>query len=258
MKSHISYSDLANVFLESGFAFKGWQKEFKKLKGIHQGKACILIGNGPSVTLNDLDKINATNCIKFVFNRFHKIYSSLDFAPDYTMSIDPLFIEDFFDELLEEHKGQLLLGHHKELSEAEKFKWFKIKTLDVFKFSDCPIKFVSPGGSVVVAALQIAYYMGCRDFYLYGVDHKFSCNKMFDNKNESHLVNGDGNHFIKNYRSGRAWHPPDNNLIEDAFMQSKLFIESNDGSLINISRDSQLTVIERADCDEILEKLSDQ
>lgn len=249
---------LANTILESGLAFKDWQKKLKNFKGIHAGKPCILIGNGPSVELCDLEKINNINCVKFVFNRFHKIYPSLDFCPDYTMSIDPLFIEDFFDELLANFRGKLLLGHHKELIRSDEFHWFKIKTVGDYRFSKDPIKYTDPGGSVVVAALQIAYYMGCRDFYLYGVDHKFSSRTIKNQTNDSYLVEGDGNHFIKNYRSGKAWHPPDELLIENAFLDSKIFIESNGGSLKNISRYSQLNMIEKTDCDEALTNLSNQ
>ncbi len=249
---------LVNILLESGIPFKAWQRKLKAFEGIHKGRACILIGNGPSVRLSDLEKINRLNSVKFVFNRFHKIYPSLDFYPDYTMSIDPLFIEDFIDELSKNHRGHLFLGHHRELSHSVNFSWFKIKSAGKYEFSNDPIKYTVPGGSVVVAALQIAYYMGCREFYLYGVDHKFLGCTIKNNPNGSELVEGDGNHFIKNYRSGKAWHPPDMLLIEKAFLDSKMFIESNGGSLKNMSRYSQLEVIDKVDCNKVFEKLSNQ
>lgn len=249
---------LANVLLEAGVPFKKWQRKLRAFKGIHKDKPCILVGNGPSVRLDDLETINSINCVKFVFNRFHKIYPELDFYPDYTMSIDPLFIDDFLDELLENYRGHLLLGHHKEFCHSNEFTWFKIKASGDYNFSNNPVKYTDPGGSVVVAALQIAYYMGCREFYLYGIDHKFSSRAINVGGRDSSLVQGDGNHFIKNYRSGKAWQPPDEHLIETAFLGCKNFIESNGGSLSNISRYSELEVLNKVDCDEVLNKLSNQ
>lgn len=247
-----------NSILESGVVVKNWQRKLRVFKDIHKSKPCILIGNGRSVRLDDLEVINSIDCVKFVFNRFHKIYDELDFVPNYTMSVDPLFIDDFFDELIESHRGQLLIGHHKELRRAKEFMWFKIKAEESFSFSDNPIKYTAPGGSVVVTALQIAYYMGCRDFYLYGIDHKFKLRKTYGNENKELLAKGDDNHFIQNYRSGKAWQPPDEYLIETAFSKCKQYIESNNGSLKNISRYSELDVLDKVDCDEVLNKLSNK
>ena len=249
-------TSFVNFVLESGVPIKHWQKNLSSFKGIHKGKKCILIGNGPSVTYGDLEKIDGLDCIKFVFNRFHKVYTSLKFTPDYTLSINPLFIDDFYDELINEHKGELFVGHHKTLANDSKYNWFKIKTNEEFEFSDNPIKFVEPGGSVVVAALQIAYFMGCRDFFVYGIDHSFSKNENNNRDTSSTLAFGEGNHFIKNYRSDKAWCPPNTELIEQAFLKSKLYIEANGGHLINISRRTQLNVLPKLGFDEFFNRLN--
>ena len=255
----MNINNIVTSILELGVPIQEWQRTLYSLKNIHKGKACILIGNGPSVTLDDLEKINDLDCIKFVFNRFHKVYSTLLFEPDYTLSIDPLFIDDFFDELLSEHKGQLLLGHHRKLTKNDNYSWFKVKNINEFEFSNSPLKYIVPGGSVIVAALQLAYYMGCREFYVYGVDHSFvskpqqqSTTKTLDTT----LVEGDGNHFIKNYRNGKAWYPPNTGLIEEAFLKCRIFIESEGGKLINISRRTQLKELPKMSFDKFVAGVS--
>jgi len=249
---------LKTFILESGIPIQNWQRKLYSLKNKHKGKKCILIGNGPSVTHSDLDKINELDCIKFVFNRFHKVYTAIKFDPDYTMSVDPLFIDDFLSELLNEHKGQLLLGHHRKLAKEGTYSWFKVKTAGKFEFSTNPLMYISPGGSVVVAALQIAYYMGCREFYVYGVDHSFVSKSLQGGINEnkdSLLVEGEGNHFIKNYRSDKAWYPPNTDEIETAFLKSRFFIESKGGCLVNISRRTELKELSIMNFDKFVKSL---
>jgi len=238
-----------NLIFESGVPIKKWQRRLIQYKNIHAGKSCIVIGNGPSVSLDDLAKINELDCIKIVFNRFHKVYQELPFDPDYTLAIDPRFIDDFFDEIIDFHKGELFLGHHMPLERADEYQWFKVKSLEEFVFSDDPIKFTSPGGSVVIAALQLASFMGCRDFYLYGIDHSFKNYSV-----NSGLAQGDGNHFIDNYRSGKAWYPPETLLIEKAFRESRKVIERNSGSIVNISRKTQLEELPKLGFEEFLLK----
>jgi len=249
--------NLTTLLLESGFPVKHWQKNITSYKNKHSGKKCILIGNGPSVRFEDLKLINEIDCVTFVFNRFHKVYEKLDFRPNYTVAIDPLFINDFFDELLSNSRGELFIGHHKQLERADEYNWFKIKSNVKFKFAANPLKHIEPGGSVVVAGLQLAFYMGCSEFYLYGIDHDFTfsdfkCNNKNTNRD---LVQGEGNHFIANYRSNKMWCPPDFDLIERAFIGSKEFLERKSKLIMNISRKSKLKALPTLDFDLFIKKI---
>ncbi len=239
--------------LESGLPIKKWQRKVLSYKNKHKGKKCILIGNGPSVSLDDLKIINDLDCITFVFNRFHKAYEQVDFNPDYTISIDPIFINDFFDELLLNHRGELFIGHHKEIESSFEYTWFKVKSNEQFNFSSSPVKYIEPGGNVVIAALQLAYFMGISEFYLYGIDHDFSFS--VSNTADNKLVKGEGNHFIRDYRSNKAWCPPHFDMMENAFTKSKEFIELNDRKIFNISRFSKLNILPKLDFDCFIKQL---
>lgn len=244
-------SFLFKMILETGIPLQRWQRDLVRFKNIHKGETCVLIGNGPSVNHHDLIQLNQLNLTTFVFNRFHKIYDSVEFEPTYTLSIDPSFIDDFFEELLKNAKGTLFIGHHKYLPQMQGFNWLRIKDTKIFKFAENPLRSISPGGSVVVAAIQLAYYMGCKDIYLYGIDHSFRVESIPESPNGK--VQGEGNHFIKDYRSDTAWFPPDTVKIEQSFTACLNKINRGSGNLINISRESKLPGVPRQDFTDFIE-----
>ncbi|MZI95804.1 DUF115 domain-containing protein [Vibrio sp. CAIM 722] len=243
--------DVVKMALYSGFPLQVWQFNLNRLKNLHKGKSCILIGNGPSVKYSDLDKINSSNSIKFVFNRFHKAYENIDFTPNYTVVIDPYFIRDFYDELLVNHRGCLLIGIDSKFPVSLRNFYFRIKSTDPFEFSLNPLKYISTGASVVVSAIQLAYFMGMKDIYLYGIDHSFE----YVAEDSEDLIMGEGNHFIENYRSGKRWCPPNLPLIENGFKCSAEMLELKNGKLINISRESRLPHIKKENFDDIIHTL---
>lgn len=248
---------LLRYIYDSGLPIKRWQRILSAYKKRHTGTPCLIIGNGPSVRAEDLMIINDLDCVTFVCNRFHKIYTNIDFQPDYTVAIDPLFLSDFGEELVSEHRGDLFIGHHKQNPQFEKAVWFKIKASEPFHFSLNPLKHTQPGGSVIVAALQLAFFMGCREFYLYGIDHKFS----FDDANVEELapgggsftVTGEHNHFIDNYRGGKSWAKPCMSEIEAAFAECHRLIEFKKGKLYNASRVSELSTIPRIEFEKFVQ-----
>lgn len=58
-------------------------KYLKSLYRTKQGKRCFIIGNGPSLTAQDLDKLK--NEDSFAFNRIFYIFNQTDLRPTYYM-----------------------------------------------------------------------------------------------------------------------------------------------------------------------------
>lgn len=98
------------------------------------------------------------------------------------------------------------------------------------------------GGGTLIAAIQLGHHMGIREFYLYGVDHNFAYDKNDDKQNDA---KGDGNHFIKNYRSGKTWQSPKMELVEEAFMKSDIILRQDGGFLKNATNGGKLEVLDR-------------
>ena len=58
----------------------------KKYKNIHKGQRCFIIGTGPSLSVEDLEKLKGE--ITFGSNRIFEIYSQTDWRPTYYMNQD--------------------------------------------------------------------------------------------------------------------------------------------------------------------------
>lgn len=226
----------------------GWYLLANKYKR----RECVIVGNGPSVTLEDLQKIQKSGKIIFVCNRFYLAYEQMNlnfFKPHFVVSIDPQIIQDFGQEIIDsKHKSKVLIGTDQELDLKGSFLSFPIINRLPFEFCSMPNKKISTGSSVVIAAIQLAYYMGMRKIYLYGIDHNFN----YESKDDDGMVKGGENHFIHNYRNNKKWYPPLIEEIEQAFEKSDAFLRKYGGMLINCSRVTKLPNIERRNLNDCL------
>ena len=76
------------------------------LKGIHEGKRCFVIGNGPSLCPEDLDLL----CGEYTFaaNRIYNIFDRTSWRPTYYLTVDCPMVPGRYEELLK-HADEL--GH---------------------------------------------------------------------------------------------------------------------------------------------------
>ncbi len=220
----------------------------RELRNRHQGERAYLIGNGPSVAVGDLERLQGA--LTFCFNRFHLAYGEMDFRPSYTVMADTQIIEDFGSEIAREGSGDLVVASaYRPAHLATDFIWLPLKNLRPFEFNDSIDRMIAPGGSVLVVALQLAFYMGVRDVVLYGVDHHFDFESI---PGDDQRVQGEGNHFIKDYRAGMSWYPPNPRQIDEALEVSKRHYERSRGSIRNATRGGKLEIFERAELDDLI------
>ena len=225
----------------------GHRKKVRAYRDLYKGRRAFVIGNGPSVRLEDLERLQ--NEVTFCCNRFHLAYPLIEFRPSHTVIVDSLMLENFGSEIAANCDSDLMVGSaYLPRNLKEDFTWIRLRNRAPFQFNFDLTGPVAPGGSVIVVALQAAFYMGIREIYLYGVDHDFS---FLRQTVESDLVSGEGNHFIPNYRSGKPWHPPDVEEIETALATCRRFYEAQSGRILNTTRAEELTVFERASFDQI-------
>jgi hypothetical protein len=111
---------------------------------------------------------------------------------------------------------------------------------------------VAVGGASLLVAVQIGYFMRIKRFILYGIDHDFKYTAKKDSNNNYCPAFGDDNHFIKNYRFGKSWCPPQTEIIEKTFGWADRFLRKNGGWLINSTRGGKLEILERKSFDEII------
>ena len=161
--------------------------EIRKFKDIHKNKRCFLIGNGPSLTADDLTVLHNNNEVTFACNAISKIFSKTPWRPNYYAVQDRLFLQHqamMLSETDAEHKFFPMLDTY-----TKHFNPFEIKKLllngkgnvvffhqarvseqDELPFSSDASKVIYLCGTIMYAMFQLAVFMGCREIYLLGVD----------------------------------------------------------------------------------------
>jgi glycosyltransferase involved in cell wall biosynthesis len=218
--------------------------------GRHEGQAAWLIGNGPSVRPEDLDRLAGR--LTFAFNRFYLAHPQTSLRPTYTVAGDTQMIEDFGQNIIDESGGTVLIANPAPPGLLGDYIWVRQATLYPPLFSRAADRIVCSGGSTPYVAMQIAYFMGVRKFYFYGADFSFSFHSSGEASDKFRTASGDGNHFIANYRAGKPWCPPSFKDIAASFLTARLVIESSGGFIRNVTRGGLLEMFEREDFDAAL------
>lgn len=155
----------------------------RSLKDTKRGKRCFILGNGPSLTVDDLNRLKGED--SFAFNRIYFMFDKTDWRPTFYMCVDvgvlgmnlpeieklglpTIILSDIAREKVKEQKDNI---HY--IYDFSRFK------LNRFEF-DPP--YVSEDVSdhccfcftVTYDAIQLAMYMGYSEIYLLGVDHNYS------------------------------------------------------------------------------------
>jgi hypothetical protein len=233
-----------------GLGLTANDRKIGSLKDKHKGQIGFLIGNGPSVRIEDLERLQGK--VTFCCNRFYLAYDRMKFRPTYLGSTDKQMIMDFGMEMVAEHPGTVFFVCEERPDNPGDFVWFKMKSRTPLEFSENVYDFIMPGGGTLITAIQIGYHMGITKFVLYGVDHNFNYEINENAKSVWERAKGDGNHFIENYRSEKPWAPPVLWQAEGALLSCQVFLQSKRGWVKNATRGGQLDVLDRIDFDKIV------
>lgn len=155
------------------------QKKLQALRNAHQGKRCFIVGNGPSLTAADLEKLRGEIC--FGTHRVFNIFPETDWRPTYYCAQDHSLIQASTKDV-----SRLVAKGGKFIAVVPGRRYKKIKgasyvkmKLDPFypelpKFSEDVSDGIYEGFTVTYMCFQLAVYMGFREIYLLGVDHSYS------------------------------------------------------------------------------------
>jgi len=216
------------------YRLNGWKDRYR-------GKSAWLIGNGPSVRTADLDQLR--DKLTFCFNRFHLAHATTELRPTFTVTADKQMIQDFGQEMVDSSSGIVFVADEKLPDIFGNYVWLRLLTTPLFSMN--PSQIVSPGGSSLFVAMQIAHFMGIRHLYIYGADFKFSFSSTRLMKDKFRSAVGEGNHFIANYRAGKAWCPPSLKDIAPSFQLARHLFASEGGFIKNATRGGILEIFER-------------
>ena len=150
-------------------------------KGIYENRRCFVIGNGSSLTKQNLNLLK--NEITFVMNAFwkHPIISKT-WQPTYYCFADPrtfdgsIYAKNFFSSLHKNIKVKYVIRRQKLLPlDSTYYVMFEDSNdeIDRIDFTHAVLSVQSTSQ----LAIELAIYMGCNPIYLLGMDHDFLAHK---------------------------------------------------------------------------------
>lgn len=254
--------DLFHILAAHGVPVTANDRKLAALKDKHKGQRCFVIGNGPSLRISDLDRLKGE--ITIASNKIYLAFEQTDWRPTYWTSIDGLVINNIAKEICALPFPKILPSGTEHIFRGCENVMFCDLGVDWLGVNDfrpgfsADIRDKAYGGeSVTYFNIQIAYYLGCREIYLIGVDFSFKIpdKKVPDEGYEYILVSeGEQNHFIKDYRPvGEKWTMPHLREQEMAFEYCKQFMSKHGGKVYNASRKTALKVFERVDFDSLFD-----
>ena len=233
----------------------------KTLKGIHAGERCFVIGNGPSLRAEDLDKLK--NEYTFAANRIFKIFEHTDWRPTYYLSTDQLVLRSIYKDLPSYGMEHMFLAVDKKVkivSATNKITRIYYDKLcfdvdfhcwnDVHAYvSEDVSDHFGMGHTVTFNAIQLALYMGFTEIYLLGIDHSYSIVRDADGKIHEDKT-------VKDYFDDRRYTDRTDfsyNNVTHAYEVAREYCDNHRIKIFNATRGGKLEVFERVDFDSIFD-----
>ncbi|MCC8104668.1 MAG: DUF115 domain-containing protein [Clostridiales bacterium] len=242
-------------------------KIIKSMQRMHEGKRCFVIGNGPSLSPSDLERIK--NEITFAANRIYNIFPMTSWRPTYYVYVDKYTLPEDIKTIKENVKCEKFIissGERYGRTEDDKINYisynaqfflnsFSGKINNPKSMSEDISKHVTRMRTVTANEIEIAMYMGFKEIYLLGVDHNYRYRLEADGKiHDDPTVESSYFQGMKDAKGNRN----DGSLSimnvegnEAAFRLCKKTAESKGVRIFNATRGGKLEIFERVDFDTI-------
>jgi len=230
-------------------------KELYIYKDKYKGKRCFIIGNGPSLQMHDLDKIDEFNEISFGSNRIYLSFKKTRWRPTYYVIADLIGMEPDYD-YIQEYENETFFVADYYYTQLHKYKNANHYTVlnqiyeNGIRFSDDMVRGIASGRTVTYQMIQIACYMGFKEIILLGVDFSWG-------------ENGSNTHFCSDYLNNqeeqyqRKHGIVDKDEIYQAYLAAKTYASQHNIQIYNATRGGCLDVFDRVDFDGVFEKVGD-
>ena len=235
-----------------------YRNDLLGMKNKHSGERCFIIGNGPSLTAEDLTLLKEE--YTFASNRIFYIFPKTTWRPTYYCGQDYVVIEDIADKL------ESFVGDCKKVFISSRcwdvipenvrrkpnicffFPRFKgVHKEDIF--SDQIENFVSDGGTVTYAAIQLAVYMGFSKIYLLGCDHNYSSASFQDNSINNKEV---ANNYFEGMPTDIKLTKPRTDNSTLSFIKAKEYCDAHGIAIYNATRGGKLEVFKRVKLEDVV------
>lgn len=228
---------------------QGKYEYLKKFKDIHKGKRCFIIATGPSLTIEDVNKLKGE--VTFSMNSVYKLFKETDWRPTYYGINDYTVFSRLKDELLNQHFDCAFCP------DTSGFKWnapflhrlpyypgwcprfLTPKKLRRVLFSEDISRIIYQDTSVVHFITQIAFYMGFSEIYFLGTD----------------CTAPDSHSSMLNYKNSNQLGTSPENIYEGLmadYEKAKEIAERRGIKIFNATRGGALEKFPRVNLDDVL------
>lgn len=227
------------------------QKSKKVLKKYHNsyiGQRCFIVGNGPSLCTEDLNKLRNEIC--FGTHRVFNIFDKTNWRPNFYCAQDSSLIFDSIKEIETLDADEKFIAIIKDWKNQEVKDATYLNLINNEFYPDLPdfstdiTNGIFEGFTVSYMCLQIAMYMGFKEIYLIGIDHQYSRSLLPDGKiavNESFA-----DHFSEKDTLANI---PQLYKSELSYVAAKKYADKHNIKIFNATRGGALEVFERVDLD---------
>jgi hypothetical protein len=239
------------------------KERMEEFRGRHKGMRCFIIGNGPSLSISDLEALSGE--ITFASNRIYRLYNKTDWRPSYWVGSDLEVLRNDREQLLRTIKATkettyFVTSIFKYFGEIPIIYYYYLilpSFLRLHRFQDYEMEFrdnavlgLGDGCTVTYIAIQLAVFMGCREIYLIGVDHNFS-RTLIDGKI---ICNDDVKDYPDDMNVGKheifgATNPV---VTTHAYSVAREYCEAHGIRIANATRGGKLEVFERVALEDVL------
>lgn len=229
-----------------------YKEKIKDYRDSANGKRCFIIGNGPSITIEDLEKLKNEDC--FACNLIIEAFKSTNWRPKYytitdayawwdleKYQLDSIFVSSYY------------LRKHKKYEKNENivcFECYSPKRYKELNFSSEISEYVSDGMTVTYANIQLAVYMGYKEIYLIGIDHNYS--NIVDDNGRVAKGKVDKDHFY-NERKNIVKNLTNIERTTYAYKKAEEYCKENGIIIKNATRGGKLEIFERINFDSLFE-----
>lgn len=222
----------------------------RQYKGIHAGKRCVIIGNGPSLRNTDLSLLRDE--YTFGLNRIYLMFDELGFETTFHVVINRHVVEQCADDFRKIKAPLFSTAPNRDFLDGATDTGFLNTIVGLWPyFSRDASRGVWEGYTVTYVAMQLAYYMGFSEVVLIGVDHRFAVSGTPNQLVES--TGPDTSHFDPRYfPKGFKWQLPDLDNSEIAYRLARKEFEADGRRIVDATVDGALTIFPKASLKEAL------
>lgn len=226
--------------------------ELENFKEIHKGKRCFILGNGPSLNVEDLDILYQNSEICFGSNWILKMFNETKWRPTYYVGLDYNVMRSVAETLQTERKEHFITFLADAYFKDECMNSIVDYTYQSIRYEEGKIEFavnivegIYSARTVTYDMIQIAAYMGFQEIYLLGVDcsngskHFYKSDTLDKSKVENNLS-----------LSNEGWNEMYTTWIH-GYEKAEEYSRRNGFRIYNATRGGELEVFERVDFDSL-------